>query len=156
LHDNVEDRHEQEVKKAADEAMAKVRAENPDLSDADLMIQVSDRVKKAEQSRKVTAVAEAHEFPYHMVDGFVQRRPRQAAANPRVAFHAMHHLPPAIALPAGNLPAAAAPPVAQYVPMQPQAVLGVPMPAPQYPFGFGVPPLMLQQVPQYVVAWHQC
>lgn len=33
LHDNVEDRHEQEVKKAADEALAKAKAENPELSD---------------------------------------------------------------------------------------------------------------------------
>lgn len=33
LHDNVETRHEEEVKKAADEAMAKVRAENPDMSE---------------------------------------------------------------------------------------------------------------------------
>lgn len=155
MHDNVEDRHEQEVKKAADEAMAKVRAENPDLSDADLMIQVSDRVKKAEQSRKVNALAEANEFPYHMVDGLVQRRPAQAAADPRVAFNAVYHLPPAMAAPAGTPPAAAVPPVAQYVPFQPQAVLGYPMPAPQYPFGLGVPPFMLQQVPQYVVAWHR-
>ncbi|KAL1599555.1 hypothetical protein SLS60_007358 [Paraconiothyrium brasiliense] len=33
LHDNVEDRHEREVKMAADEAMAKAKAENPELSD---------------------------------------------------------------------------------------------------------------------------
>lgn len=52
LHENVEDRHEQEVKKAADEAMAKVRAENPGLSDADLMVKVSDRVKQAEDARR--------------------------------------------------------------------------------------------------------
>jgi hypothetical protein len=46
LHDDVEARHEQEVKKAADAAMAKVKAENPGLSDADLMVKVSDRVKQ--------------------------------------------------------------------------------------------------------------
>lgn len=57
LHENVEDRHEQEVKKAADEAMAKVRADNPGLSEADLMIKVSDRVKHAENARKSRAAA---------------------------------------------------------------------------------------------------
>ncbi|KAL7772070.1 hypothetical protein CFE70_002023 [Pyrenophora teres f. teres 0-1] len=41
LHENVEDRHEKEVKKAAGDAMAKVRADNPGLSDADLMIKVT-------------------------------------------------------------------------------------------------------------------
>lgn len=36
LHDDVESRHEQEVKKAAEEAMGKVCAENPNVSEADL------------------------------------------------------------------------------------------------------------------------
>ena len=62
LHDNVENRHEQEVKKAADEAMAKVRVDNPGLSDADLMIQVSDRVKQAENARKERAAASKLSF----------------------------------------------------------------------------------------------
>lgn len=66
LHDNVEEVHEQEVKKAADEAMAQARAENPDLSDADLMIQVSDRVKQAEAARKGRAAAVLNEIPPHM------------------------------------------------------------------------------------------
>lgn len=66
LHDNVEEVHEQEVKKAADEAMAQARAENPDLSDADLMIQVSDRVKQAEAARKGRAAAVLNELPPHM------------------------------------------------------------------------------------------
>lgn len=67
LHDNVEEVHEQAVKKAADEAMAQVRAENPDLSDADLMIQVSDRVKQVEAARKGRAAAVLNELPQHMV-----------------------------------------------------------------------------------------
>ncbi|KAF3000114.1 hypothetical protein E8E13_004000 [Curvularia kusanoi] len=67
LHDNVEDVHEREVKKAADEAMAQVRAANPNLSDADLMIQVSDRVKQSEAARKGRAAQQVNEFPYHMV-----------------------------------------------------------------------------------------
>ncbi|CAN9157721.1 unnamed protein product [Alternaria sp. RS040] len=75
LHENIEDRHEQEVKRAADEAMAKVRADNPDLSDADLMVQVSDRVKQAEDARKGRATAEAQAFPYHMVGEQLRHAP---------------------------------------------------------------------------------
>jgi TRIAD3 protein (E3 ubiquitin-protein ligase RNF216) len=74
LHENVEDRHEQEVKKAADEAMAKVRAENPHLSDADLMVKVSDKVKQAEDVRRGQAQAQAQAFPYHMVNQQLQQR----------------------------------------------------------------------------------
>jgi TRIAD3 protein (E3 ubiquitin-protein ligase RNF216) len=75
LHENVEERHEQEVKKAADEAMAKVRADHPDLSDSDLMIKVSDRVKKAEDARKGQAQERAEAFPYHMVENELRPRP---------------------------------------------------------------------------------
>lgn len=66
LHDNVEDVHEQAVKKAADEAMAKVRSENPGLSDADLMVQVSDCVKQAEARRRGRAADRLNDFPYEM------------------------------------------------------------------------------------------
>lgn len=157
LHDNVEDRHEQEVKTAADEAMAKVRAEHPDLSDADLMVQVSDRVKQAEQARKTNALAEANNFPYHVVNGVVQRLPGQAAARPRVVFHAVPQPPPAMVYAAPN-PPAAIPPPAQYVPIQPHAVIGVPTLAPQHPHVLAMPPYgnnlfpAPQQMPQYVVA----
>ncbi|KAI4686295.1 hypothetical protein J4E81_008647 [Alternaria sp. BMP 2799] len=75
LHENVEDRHEQEVKRAADEAMAKVRVDNPGLSDADLMVKVSDRVKQAEDARKGRAGVEAQAFPYHMVGEQLRRAP---------------------------------------------------------------------------------
>ena len=75
LHDNVEDVHEQAVKKAADEAMAKVKAENPNLADADLMIQVSDRVKKVELERRVQAIDRMNAFPYHMVGEQLVYRP---------------------------------------------------------------------------------
>lgn len=74
LHENIEDRHEQEVKRAADEAMAKVRADNPGLSDADLMVKVSDRVKQAEDVRRGRAAAEANAFPYHMVGDMLRNR----------------------------------------------------------------------------------
>lgn len=82
LHENVEDRHEQEVKKAADEAMIKVRADNPHLSNADLMIKVSDRVKQAEDARKGQAAFAAGAFPYHMVDGMIRNRHHQPGAGP--------------------------------------------------------------------------
>jgi TRIAD3 protein (E3 ubiquitin-protein ligase RNF216) len=116
LHDNVEDRHEQEVKKAADEAMAKVRTDNPGLSEADLMIKVSDRVKQAEDARKGQAQAHANAFPYHMVDNQLQQR--------------MGHLPPPPPPPVvpgygGVVPMQ--PPVAQYVPVYPYAVQPIPM-----------------------------
>ncbi|EDU40328.1 ubiquitin conjugating enzyme 7 interacting protein 1 [Pyrenophora tritici-repentis Pt-1C-BFP] len=84
LHENVEDRHEQEVKKAAEDAMAKVRADNPGLSDADLMVKVSDRVKQAEDARKGQALAQAQRFPYHMIGDELRRfpLPPQAAGAP--------------------------------------------------------------------------
>lgn len=85
LHENIEERHEQEVKKAADEAMAKVQRDNPGLSDADLMVKVSDRVKQAEEARRGRVQAEAHAFPYHMVGDQLHRVPHAAAlAMPRI------------------------------------------------------------------------
>ncbi|XPS98048.1 RBR-type E3 ubiquitin transferase [Ascochyta lentis] len=74
LHDNVEDVHEQEVKKAAEEAMAKVKAENPTLSDADLMVEVSDRVKQAELARRGQAAQRLNRFPFHMVGPLLAHR----------------------------------------------------------------------------------
>lgn len=132
--------------------MAKVRAEHPDLSDADLMIQVSDRVKQAEKSRKANALVEANGFPYHMVDGLVQRRPRLAGI-PHIVGRGMIH-PPGMAVPAPNPPAVEQP-AAQYVPIQPQALFGAPMAAPPYPDGLNAPPFMLPPMPQYVVARHR-
>ncbi|KAK4999826.1 hypothetical protein LTR66_001210 [Elasticomyces elasticus] len=51
LQDNVEKRHMDEVAKAEKEALAKVRAENPDITEEDLKIKVSEQVKAAEQQR---------------------------------------------------------------------------------------------------------
>jgi TRIAD3 protein (E3 ubiquitin-protein ligase RNF216) len=140
LHDNVEDRHEQEVKKAADEAMAKVRADNPDLSDADLMIKVSDRVKQAEDARKGQAVARANAFPYHMVENQLR-----------------HRVPP-LAVPIIQLPDQIDPPVAQYVPLNPYAVVPAPLlvqpmlQLPPQPYNAAGP--ALQQPQQYVCVQH--
>ncbi|KAF2869837.1 hypothetical protein BDV95DRAFT_88909 [Massariosphaeria phaeospora] len=75
LHDNVESRHEQEVKKAAEEATAKVRAENPGLSETDVMIQVSDRVKQAEQARLGQAQVAHDGFPFLMQGDILVRAP---------------------------------------------------------------------------------
>jgi hypothetical protein len=75
LHDNVEDVHEQAVKRAADEAMAKVKAENPELSEADLMVEVSDRVKQAEAARRGRAAERLNEFPYEMLANQLVHRP---------------------------------------------------------------------------------
>ena len=60
LHDNTEARHDEEVKKAEAAALAKVRAENPDLTDDDLKIKVSETVKRTEQRRAQRAQAEQH------------------------------------------------------------------------------------------------
>ncbi|KAF1964895.1 hypothetical protein BU23DRAFT_491236 [Bimuria novae-zelandiae CBS 107.79] len=122
LHDNIEDRHEQEVKKAADKAMAKVKAENPGVSDADLMIEVSDRVKRAEQRRLGVAQAAHHNFGFHMAGGALRNGPPPAAVA-------------ALAVPA--IPAHGVPPGApaqqQYVPA---ALQQRPLPAfvPQHVF----------------------
>ena len=51
LYDNVEERHEREVKEAEAAARAQVVSENPDVSLEDLEIKVSDAVKKATADR---------------------------------------------------------------------------------------------------------
>jgi TRIAD3 protein (E3 ubiquitin-protein ligase RNF216) len=124
LHENIEDRHEQEVKRAADEAMAKVRADNPGLSDADLMVKVSDRVKQAENVRRGRAGAEAQAFPYHMVGEQLRR------VVPPPVFGAQAPVPPP--------QAPIFPPVVQYVHPHP---LVVPLPV----FGHPVQPISFFQ-----------
>ncbi|KAF2856359.1 hypothetical protein T440DRAFT_384760 [Plenodomus tracheiphilus IPT5] len=97
LHENIEDRHEQEVKKAADEAMAKLRAENPDLSETDLLVQVSDRVKQAEEARKGRGAVAAGAFPIPMVGNQLHHRPLPeqvvGAAGNREQRQDLHVLP---------------------------------------------------------------
>lgn len=143
LHDSIEARHEQEVKKAAEEAMAKVRADNPGLSDADLMIKVSDRVKQAEDARKSQGAADANAFPYRMVGNVLHRAiPAGVGAQPAVPP------PPQFARPA-----------AQYVPPPPYAIAHLPvLVQPVRPVEFGHPfgymgPAPQQQPPQY--AFHR-
>lgn len=50
LHDNVEERHAQEVKKAQDEAQTQVEAENPLVNKEGLTFEVSERVKADEEA----------------------------------------------------------------------------------------------------------
>lgn len=51
LYDNVEERHEREIKEAETAARAEVINDNPDVSEKDLEIKVSDAVKKATDER---------------------------------------------------------------------------------------------------------
>ena len=57
LFDNTDQRHEDEVKNAEKAALAKIRAENPDIADEDLKIQLSETVKQDEQKRLHAAAA---------------------------------------------------------------------------------------------------
>lgn len=52
LFEDVESRHEQEVKKAEDEAIQKVRTDHPEYSEDDLRIHVSDNVRKEDDRRR--------------------------------------------------------------------------------------------------------
>lgn len=51
LYDNVEERHDREVREAEAAARARVMEEDPDVTEEDLKIQVSDAVKKAAEDR---------------------------------------------------------------------------------------------------------
>lgn len=51
LYDNVEERHEREVKEAEAAARAQVLSENPEVSEEDLKIKVSETVQKADAER---------------------------------------------------------------------------------------------------------
>ena len=136
LHENIENRHEQEVKKAAEVAMAKVRADNPGLSDADLMVKVSDQVKQAEDARRGQAAAEANAFPYHMVGDVLRNR---GFPEPGAGARAQPAVPP---------PPQVLLPAVQYVP-PPFAYAQVPMfVQPVRPIQFVQPPGYVGPVPQ--------
>ncbi|RPA78594.1 hypothetical protein BJ508DRAFT_329072 [Ascobolus immersus RN42] len=55
LHDNTEARHEQEAEQAFKEVTARLRAEDPTISEEDLKIAVSETVKTAEAQKKAAA-----------------------------------------------------------------------------------------------------
>ncbi|KAF2735468.1 hypothetical protein EJ04DRAFT_434943 [Polyplosphaeria fusca] len=75
LHDNVEQRHETEVKKAEAEARARVRAENPDIPEEDLMVEVSESVQRAEADRRGLAQRAHADFPFYMQGQNLVRNP---------------------------------------------------------------------------------
>ena len=52
LFESVEERHDNEVKKAEQEALDKIRAEHPEYTEEDLKIKVSEKVKKDDERRK--------------------------------------------------------------------------------------------------------
>lgn len=52
LFESVEERHEEEVRKAEFEAIRKVREEHPEYTEDDLRVQVSENVKKDDEKRK--------------------------------------------------------------------------------------------------------
>src|SRR5690606_6077459 len=55
LHDNTEERHEQEAERAFKEITARLRAEDPTISEEDLKIAVSETVKAEEAKKKAAA-----------------------------------------------------------------------------------------------------
>jgi TRIAD3 protein (E3 ubiquitin-protein ligase RNF216) len=73
LYDNVEERHEQEILRAAEAARKKLREENPNLQDEDLEIQFSEDVKRREEARRQQAQ------PAHLGRIPVHRPPPPAA-----------------------------------------------------------------------------
>jgi TRIAD3 protein (E3 ubiquitin-protein ligase RNF216) len=52
LFESVEDRHDNEVKKAEKEALDRVRAEHPEYTEEDLKVKMSENVKKDDERRK--------------------------------------------------------------------------------------------------------
>ncbi|KAF7903202.1 uncharacterized protein EAF01_006251 [Botrytis porri] len=54
LFESVEERHNEEVKKAEKEALNKVRAEHPEYSEEDLRVKMSENVTKDDERRKAT------------------------------------------------------------------------------------------------------
>jgi TRIAD3 protein (E3 ubiquitin-protein ligase RNF216) len=145
LHDNVEARHEEEVKKAAAEALAKVRAEHPHISEAELMIQVSDRVKHAEQTRRGRADVEHIGFPFHMVGNQLVEDPHRQGMAAGLAQPPAHGpmLHPQLRRRV-QMPGRPYIPL-QPIPPQPVAIQGGPA---QYHVPYGVPPPMVPSIPQ--------
>ena len=131
--------------------MAKVRVDNPGLSDADLMVKVSDRVKQAEDARKGRAGVEAQAFPYHMVGEQLRRAPmvppvpappahlNGIAANVAPADRYVHPHPVIPAMPA--MPAMPAFPAFPAIPAMPAMPAMPTMPA----FGYPVQPFPFYQ-----------
>ncbi|KAF2401282.1 hypothetical protein EJ06DRAFT_555874 [Trichodelitschia bisporula] len=65
LFENTEERHNEEVKQAVEKATAKMKAEHPEITDEDLKIEMSARVKEDDQRRLRRADAEARGNLWH-------------------------------------------------------------------------------------------
>ncbi|KAF1996868.1 hypothetical protein P154DRAFT_442343 [Amniculicola lignicola CBS 123094] len=76
LHDNVEKRHQDEIKKAEADALARIRAEHPDIPEEELQIKVSDVVKASEQARQGRAEAQHNGFGFQMNGPNLVRAPQ--------------------------------------------------------------------------------
>ncbi|KAF2018741.1 hypothetical protein BU24DRAFT_104098 [Aaosphaeria arxii CBS 175.79] len=126
LHDNIEERHEEDIRKAEDEAMRKIRAENPDITEEDLKILSSDRVLKAEAERKQQAQARHDNFRFHMDGNQLRAREALFLGGPVAGAPA----------PVAARPAAARPPPP-------------PPPPPPHPY----PAVQNGQIPHYVPVW---
>lgn len=69
LFDNTEQRHDEEVRKAEQKALDKVRAENPGFSEEELKVKVSDAVQKNERERiRQAGAAHGHYVPPRIPD----------------------------------------------------------------------------------------
>jgi TRIAD3 protein (E3 ubiquitin-protein ligase RNF216) len=116
LHEDVEARHEEEVQRAARATLDKVKADNPDLSDADLMIKVSEGVRRGEAGQRV-----------HDVEGMARPRAGPHHARPEFAHHAraqQEYVHPPLFRPLGAalVPFPVPPPNYLYGPPNPQAI----------------------------------
>lgn len=78
----MEERHDQEIQEAAKIAMAKVKTQNPDLTEDDLKIQLSDEVKRREAERKLRANPNGYVGPVGPVGVIPQYVPGQPGAPP--------------------------------------------------------------------------
>ncbi|KAL1626786.1 hypothetical protein SLS56_006688 [Neofusicoccum ribis] len=108
LYDNSDKRHQEEVKKAEAEAIAKIKEQHPDISEEELKVKVSDRVQQAEQ-KQIERAERAH-HPPGLVPflGPIPMQPRQpvirgrmAAGVPGIPFFEPDQ--PQIGLPVGQL-----------------------------------------------------
>lgn len=133
LHDNTLERHDQEVKKAEEEALKKLRAEHPELAEEDLKVKVSEAVKKEEEARIRTGrMPHAH--------GYAQIPMMHRPFDPYVYGHRIVFPPPpefqfGLHVPPGQPPAVAPPRQPYLNPYPPPAPGQMPPGVPPPPMG---------------------
>ncbi|KAF2472065.1 uncharacterized protein BDR25DRAFT_221227 [Lindgomyces ingoldianus] len=92
LHDNVETRHEQEVRNAEAEVLARLRTEHPEISEEELKVEVSDAVSREEDLRRQQGQARHQGFGFMMQGNILGARP--AGVIPVGAVHVPPQHPP--------------------------------------------------------------